>query len=295
MATLVEPATDYNVNETMKVVDIPLKDIFSDSEFNIRGIINMPDVVDLARNINTHGLQQPIAVQPYNKEGYKYRIVLGHRRFAAHQYLQRETIPAIIKHNLSEIQALALNFNENVNRKDLNVLEEAHGVKRFLDAGETIESTAKLVNKGKRWVGVRFQLLKMPEPIQHEAAAGYLTQSQIEELASLDDPDLQLATVRRIKEAILNGQQRLPKVKEKKKNPTVMKRRKPDEMYEMVNHIIDETGVTNPFTRAIAWCNGEINDLDLYRDMVEYFREKGIAYSPPMEVAHLIQLKPIGV
>jgi len=278
------------VNLTMQVVDIPMEQIFSDSKFNIRGEIRMTDVVELARNINTHGLLQPITVQPYDKAPPAiYRIVLGHRRFEAHRYLQRETVPAIIKHGLTDVQALALNFNENVNRKDLNILEEAYGVQRFLDTGETVETIAKLVNKGKRWVSIRKDLLKMPTPIQQDAAAGWLTQDQILDLTEIHDPDEQMKIVKAIKEAKGRGEQRLPKINKKKTNPTKRRIRNRAEILDMIEHVIDETGVTNPFTRAWAWANGDISDLDLYRDMEEYFKAQDIAYSPPLEILELLR------
>jgi len=284
---------DYHRNESMAALDIPLGDVYSDAVFNTRGAIRMPDVVDLARDINTHGLLQPITVQPYDKEpGYKLRIVLGHRRFAAFQFLQRETIPAIIREGLSEIEALALNFIENVHRKDLNILEEAYGVQRFLASGETVETTAKLINKGRNWVHIRKELLKMPAPIQEDAAAGWLTQSQILDLSEIGDYKEQLEIVRAIKEAKGRGEKRLPDIGKKKSNPTIRKKRNPSEILDMIEHIIDETGVASPFTRSLAWANGEINDVELYREMIDYFKSVDVPYSPPLDVSHLIPLTP---
>ncbi len=283
------------VDSDMKIEHLPLTEIYSDSTFNIRGAIHMGDVVELAKNINARGLLQAIAVQPYDKmPGFKWRIVLGHRRFAAHQHLQRETIPCVVKYGLSDIDAMAANFNENINRKDLNILEEAYGVKRFADNKLTVDQIAKLVNKGKNWVRIRQALLLMPEPIQQDAAAEFLTQGQILDLSTIGDPDEQMRIVRKIKEAKLNGEKRLPKVKEKHRDPTKLKRRQPNEIYEMVNHIIDETGEGSVATRALAWTNGEISDLDWYRDLIDFYAEKGIVYLPPLEVRHLITVKKGG-
>lgn len=279
----------------MQIEHLPLSEIYSDSTFNIRGAIHMGDVVELAKNINAHGLLQAISVQPYDKvPGYKWRIILGHRRFAAHQHLQRETIPCVIKHGMSDIDAMAANFNENINRKDLNILEEAYGVKRFADNKLTVEQIAKLVNKGKNWVRIRQALLLMPEPIQQDAAAEFLTQGQILDLSTIGDPDEQMRIVRKIKEAKLNGEKRLPKVKEKTRDPLKLKRRQPNEIYEMVNQIIDETGQGSVATRALAWANGEISDLDFYRDLIEYYNSIDVPYQPPLEVRHLITVKKGG-
>ncbi len=279
----------------MQIQHLPLSEIYSDSTFNIRGAIHMGDVVELAKNINSHGLLQAISVQPYDKvPGYKWRIILGHRRFAAHQHLQRTMIPCVIKEGMSDIDAMAANFNENINRKYLNILEEAYGVKRFADSRLTVEQIAKLVNKGKNWVRIRQALLLMPEPIQQDAAAEFLTQGQILDLSTIGDPDEQMRIVRKIKEAKLNGEKRLPKVKEKTRDPLKLKRRQPNEIYEMVNHIIDETGQGCVGTRALAWANGEITDLDFYRDLIEYYKSIDVPYQPPLEVQHLITIKKAG-
>ncbi len=274
---------EYALTEGMTVKDIPMSEIYPDDTFNVRGMIRPSDIVELAGNINRYGLLQPITIQPYALHPPEiYRVVLGHRRQAAFKYLRRETIPAIIKENLSDLEALALNFNENVNRKELNILEEAYGIGRFLAAGETVETTAKIVNKGKQWVTIRKNLLEMPKEIQEDAAAGWLTQAQILDLSSINDHDEQLSLVKQIKEAKQRGEERLPKIKQKKVDPTIKKVRNRMAGLDMIDHIVDETGVTSPFTRTIAWMIGEISDLDL---------EKGIPYSPPIEVRDLINIK----
>lgn len=276
-----------------KVDEIPLSDIYCDNAFNIRGEIRQPDIVDLARNINTHGLMSHIIARknPHINDPelghYKYQIVAGHRRFKAFEFLQRESIPCRLI-DVDDKTALFLNFSENVNRKDLNILEEAHGVKRFLEVGETIESISKAINRGKKWVVIRRNLLGMPKDIQDDVAAGWLTQAQILELSDIDDPNKQMEIVKQIKTAKARNERRLPDIKPKVANPTVLKRRNPDAIMDMINHFIDETGVTSPFTRMGAWANGDISDLDLYRDAIDYFKMINVPYEPPLEVRHLI-------
>lgn len=279
------------VDNAMSVENISMDDIFSDQDFNIRGGIHMGDVVELAKNIETRGLLQAIAIQPYNKDGFKWRIVLGHRRYAAFQHLKRKTIPAIIKYGMSEIDALIANFSENINRKDLNILEEAYGVDRLGQKGMTVEQIAKNINKGRNWVRIRQALLKMPPAIQQDAAANFITQGQIFDLSSVNDPDEQMAIVHRIKEAKLNGERRLPIVKDKKRNLIRSKRRSPEEMFDMIDHLITETGQGSIITRTLAWTAGEITDLDFYRDIIAFHTEHDIPYDPPEEVREYIRIK----
>ncbi len=278
-------------NTELTVYNVLLDDIYSDSSFNIRGEIRMSDIIELAKNIDSHTLLQPISVQPYDKHPPQTkRIILGHRRFAAFEYLKRKTIPAIIREGLTDVQAMALNFNENVNRKDLNILEEAYGVQRFLDAGEDVESIAKIVNKGKKWVVIRRDLLTYPKPIQEDAATGWLTQAQIADLVTVHGDTEKMAIVKAIKEAKGRNERRLPTIKTKKSNPTARKRRTPEDIMDMIEHVLDETHVVSPFTRAWAWANGEISDLDLYREMQAYFDAHDILYSPPLEVLDYMKI-----
>lgn len=276
-------------DEAMKIEDISLDEIYSDMDFNIRGEITMTDVVELARDIEKHTLLQAITIQPYVKiPGCKYRIVVGHRRYAAFQYLGRTTIPAIIKHGLTEIQASCLNFVENIMRKDLNKLQEAHGIERLLKAGLTNDEIAKMIGQGVGWVQVRVLLLKLPHLVQLEAAAGFLVDNQIRDLATIKNIDDQYKIVKAIKEARLRGDTRLPTIKDKKRDPTKLVKKSTSEVYDMIEHIINEFKDGNIATRALAWVNGEISDMDFHRDLMAYAKELGVPYNPPEHVAKLL-------
>ena len=275
----------------MKVHHISVSEIYSDPDFNIRGEIDRANIVSLARDIDSKGLLQPITIQPRNDPKFpdkKYRVVVGNRRFEAYQFLERETVPCIIKENLSDIDALSLNFTENIERQNLNILQEAQGIDRFIILGLTLNAIADITKQGKNWVNIRYSLLSMPENIQQDAAAGFITQGQIRDLAEIKNPNEQLKIVKAIKEARFRGESRLPIIKKKKTNPTVRKRRSPDEIYDMMDHILEEMKSSNLATRSLAWANGEISDLDLYRDLIEYSKENNLSYQPPPEVANLI-------
>ena len=114
----------------MEVIRVPLADIWMDEEFNSRDKIEMTQVVDLGRSIKKDGLIQPIILMPTPESQASYKVVAGHRRTKAHMIIQHDddkfkTIPAIIRTDLDEKHARLLNLNENLARKDLNVMEEA--------------------------------------------------------------------------------------------------------------------------------------------------------------------------
>src|SRR5690606_17025719 len=251
--------------EKMKVEELPVDEIYSDPEFNVRGDIAPGSVIDLARNIQTNTLLQPISVQPFdrviNDHRYKWRIVVGHRRHMAFQLLERERIPCVIKENLNDLDAFTLNYIENINREQLNILQEAKGLEKFKKAGLTIEETSKRINQSKGWIQIRFALLGLPEPIQNEAAAGYITQTQIRDLNSLGSAAAQLEAVKKLKDARISGEKRALSLKDPKKgNPTKAKKRGPTEIDEMIVHMLETVG-PNIGTRALAWANGNIPDI----------------------------------
>src|SRR5258706_4547785 len=169
----------------MNIQELPLKDIFADTDFNCRGAIAPIDVVDLARDIDAHGLQQAIVVQPFKDPQYKYRIVAGYRRHKAFQVLQRETIPCNVVDGLSDVQARIMNLSENLKRKDLNMLQEAKALEHLKNAGLTQDDVAREIGMSRGWTQIRFMILDLPKEIQYEVAAGFLSQQQVRDLSTL--------------------------------------------------------------------------------------------------------------
>ena len=267
--------------------EIATKLIYSDDDFNCRGVIAPMDVVDLARDIDEHGLQFPIAVQPKEDvqaglpPGFDFRIIAGHRRFAAcTKILKREFIPAMVKTGLSETQARVMNLAENLQRKALNILQEANAISRLKDLGVPREHVAKQLGVTGSWVQVRFYLLEMPEEIQKEAAAGILTQYHIMQLHTLKTPEEKYEAVRKIKDARAAGE-KVPHVgKRKKVSEDVAKERKKDEIEEMMLTISERLG-NGIHTRCLAWAAGNINTLELYKSLKAHAESEGKTFYPP--------------
>jgi ParB family chromosome partitioning protein len=270
---------------------IPIETIFADASFNSRGEVNRSDVVELSRNIERHGLLQPITVQPYLlREPYKWRIIIGHRRFEAVKMLNWKTIPTVIKEGLSDIDAFALNLIENINRKDLNIVQEARALERFKNAGVTLEDTAKRIGKSKGWVQIRFTLLNLDPLIQSEAAGGLITQEQIKDIASLPGRELQFQAVRNIKESRARGDKRALKVKKPRKNLLKRKERNISERGEMLSHVLDTIGPCIA-TRVLAWTNGDISTLEVHRDLQQFAQSIGKRYSIPKDL--IVEAEPV--
>jgi ParB/RepB/Spo0J family partition protein len=275
------------VEADMKIEHPRMDDIFCDDDFNCRGAIAPIDVLDLSKSIDKIGLQQPITIQPWDKQpGKKYRIISGHRRFQAYRLLQpkRDTIPAIINRSpMDELTARKLNFEENLKRKDLNILQESRALIPFDRAGWTQEQIASELSMSKGWVQARLALLKLPDEIQQVAAAGLLTQEHIKQLASMKSKQQQFEAVKKIKEAKLAGEKKKIEVVKKKRDVLAKKKREPQEIFDMIEMISKAIGF-GFYTRCLAWSAGEISDFELMRDLRDEASKRGIKWEIPADI-----------
>lgn len=271
-----------------QVSNLPMDSIHLDSEFNCRGTILPMDVVDLAKDIEINGLQFPIAVQPVKDvegglpEGKLFRIVAGHRRFIAFRVNDEQFIPAMIKSELSELRARLVNLTENLKRQDLNILQEASAVNGLRLLGMTQEAIADELGMSRTWVQIRLHLLRLPEDIQAEAAAGCLNQYQIREIFSLDDNEKRYAAVRKIKDARLRGEKGVSVGKTAKEDPFKKKRQSKQAVQDMIDHLARTVGY-GLHTRVLAWANGVINSAELFFDIKAYADDNDMEYNCPIK------------
>lgn len=271
--------------ETTEVPEILMKEIFSDPDFNCRGIIVPLDVVDLMRSIESKGLQQPIIVQPYPlKPPFKYRIVMGHRRHMAHILLKRETIPALIRNGLSDTDAMALNLIENLERSDLNIMQEARAIARFNIVGISKDEVAKRIGKSKGWVDIRFMALGLPKEIQQQVEAGMLTQQQIRDIYNLPSVTQKYEATKKVIDARIRGDAKKIVIKEPKPRKLTEKRnRSVTEIFALQDKIQEAIG-NNFGTRCLAWCGGTISDVDIFHDIKEIANANGLHFEIPPEM-----------
>lgn len=269
----------------MQVASLPIDQIHIDDDFNCRGAMAPIDVQELAEDIKTNGLHQPVLVMTCNEEeqaktGKKYKLIAGFRRTYAHKILKMTHIMAVVKEHLPAAQALLINLSENLKRKDLNILQEAQALEKLEAAGVTQERMANYVGMSRGWVCARLDLLKLPQDVQKEAAAGMITQYQIRELVLLKSTDKVYAAVRKIKEAKIRGESTKDIVTaERKVKCTVKKHRSPRQIGAMMDYIIEQVGA-NAATRCLAWAAGNLSDIELFG----YLEEELAGFQkPPFE------------
>jgi ParB/RepB/Spo0J family partition protein len=268
-----------------EITHLLVAEIWADSDFNCRGQIAHIDVVDLAKDIDKHGLQQPISVRPLESEEdkslHKWKVITGHRRHKAFEILGRDTIPCIINEKISDEEALILNLGENLHRRDLNIIQEANALMRLKLTGFSVVEVARQLNKSTTWVNIRYMLLELPDVIKEAAAAGYINQTQIRELHALSDFKKQIEAARKIKAAKARGE-KAPKITKPKRNMFKKKPRELEDVFFMQKHIREAIG-NNFGTRCLAWAAGEINDLELYRDIKDIAVKADLSYRIPYD------------
>ena len=274
-----------------QIEQILVAQVWNDIEFNSRGNIIPLEVVTLANNIKEKGLMQPIVIQPWEPgfskwvcpPGKKYRIVMGHRRYEAVKQLGVSKIKAIIKKGLSEEDALALNLIENIERKQLDLVQEAKSIQRFKLLGMTHREIAEKVKMSTGWVQVRMTLLELPIEIQQEAKLGTITTEHIKTIGGMNREE-QFEAVRQIKDAKLAGTKLELRVRKKtaKVNPKEKKLRTGPEIEKMQDFIIDNMG-QNLATRALAWSGGYIDNLAFMQSLKIWADQNGKPFSIPAD------------
>lgn len=153
------------------------------------------DLEDLAQSIRVNGVVQPIVVR---QRGSRYEIIAGERRWRASQRAELRRIPAVVK-EVSDEKMLELALVENIQRAELNPIEEAKAYRKLIDTlGLTQETVADRVGKSRAVVATATRLLKLPGEVQRELETGRLSAGHGRALLMTDDPKIQRAVTNSI-------------------------------------------------------------------------------------------------
>ena len=139
---------------------------------------------ELADSIRQHGVMQPILVRPLPE--HRYEIIAGERRFRAAQLAGLDEVPVLVR-EVPDEKALAMALIENVQREDLNPLEEAQAIRRLLDEfGYSHEQAAEAIGRSRSATSNLLRLLNLAEPVQALLLAGDLDMGHARALLGLD-------------------------------------------------------------------------------------------------------------
>lgn len=143
-------------------------------------------IEELAASIKEHGIIQPIVVR---KRENGYEIVAGERRWRAARKAELTQVPCLVR-ELSDEQNMLFAIIENMQREDLNPIEEAEGLQRMMQTfGMTQEQVSKSVGKSRPYIANALRLLKLPQEIIEQIAEGNLSAAHGRTLAGIEDDD----------------------------------------------------------------------------------------------------------
>ena len=160
-----------SASDTAAETKLPIEDIVPNPN-QPRIHFNETELRELSESIQEHGVLQPLLVR---KHGNGYEIIAGERRYQASKLAGLEELPVIIK-DVNDEEMLALALIENLQRSDLNPVEEAKGYRQLIDAsGMTQEALSKAVSKSRSAITNSLRLLDLPDVVQQMIFEGKLT------------------------------------------------------------------------------------------------------------------------
>ncbi|MDQ2976664.1 MAG: ParB/RepB/Spo0J family partition protein [Acidobacteriota bacterium] len=180
--------------------EIPI-DLIDPSTLQPRIIFDEGKLDELAQSITANGVVQPLLLR---RKGARFELIAGERRWRAAQRAGLAKVPAVIR-NVSDDKVLELALIENIQREDLNPIEEARAYKRLIDTiGLTQETVAERVGRDRSYVTNYLRLLRLPDDLQELLQKGRLSTGHARTLLALDQVDAQRRIARRIIEQDLS-------------------------------------------------------------------------------------------
>lgn len=220
-------------------------------------------LVELSESIKQFGVLQPLLVQ--NRNDY-YEIIAGERRWRAAKLAGLKEIPVIIK-ELSDQEVVEISLIENIQREDLNPIEEAFAYKRLLtEFNLKQDEVAERVSKSRTAVTNSMRLLKLNEKVQQMVIDDMISTGHARALLGIEDLDKQYATAQRIfdeKLSVRETEKLVKKMQQERNNPTPEKVNKIDPQMEAVYHDIEEK------MKVILGTKVAINQKDANKGKIE--------------------------
>ena len=196
--------TPVESHATQGLAEIPISQI-QPNPFQPRKTFNEASIDELARSVRQHGIVQPLVV---TRAGDKYKLIAGERRFRAAQKAGLTTVPVLIKEMMGEGDALQIALIENIQREDLNPIEEAMAYHQLHDDFQlTQEEISRRVGKERSTVANFLRLLKLPDPVKKLLASGQLSMGHARALLAIESPKKQEQLADRVVRKNLNVRQ----------------------------------------------------------------------------------------
>ena len=182
-------------NEEMIEIDI---DLIEPNTLQPRTNFDEERLEELAQSIKSNGIIQPLLVRRLN--GERFQLVAGERRWRAAQRAGLLRVPCVVR-EIPEDKILELALIENIQRQELNAIEEAHAYKRLIESlGLTQEMVAQRVGRDRTFITNYLRLLRLPEDIQQLVERDKLSMGHARALLGIDDPEIQRKVAKNVTE-----------------------------------------------------------------------------------------------
>ena len=182
-------SSDTTVDATLSRADATIDiDKLSPNPAQPRRDFSTESLEELARSIQARGILQPLIIRPSNNGSGRYEIVAGERRWRAAQLAQLHDVPVIIR-ELTDAETLEVAIIENIQRANLNPVEEAMGYRELMEHyGHTQERLATALGKSRSHIANLLRLLTLPEEVQAHIRSGELSSGHARALVTADNP-----------------------------------------------------------------------------------------------------------
>jgi ParB family chromosome partitioning protein len=209
-------------------------------KFQPRKIFNKQSLEELSNSIKERGVVQPIIVRRSKVIDGKYEIVAGERRWLASQNAGLNEIPAVVI-EADDTKALEFAIVENVQRSDLNPIEEATGYKRLMDEfGYDQEKVGKFIGKSRAYIANCLRLLSLPKDVVNLIELGKITQGHAKVLVGLDNANLLAKKIVEKKLSVRQAENLVNLFKKPKKIKLISK---DSNLRELENILINKLGI----------------------------------------------------
>ena len=175
----------HAIGTDLQIVDIGA---LEPNPFQPRGPIDAASLAELTESIRSQGVLQPLLVRPHGNQPGQFQIVAGERRWRAARLAGLGEVPCLVR-KLTDAQTSAAALVENLQRDDLNAIEEAEGFRRLQsEFGMTQDLLATAIGKSRSHVANTIRLLNLPDEVQHEVRRGALSAGHARALLGHPDP-----------------------------------------------------------------------------------------------------------
>lgn len=230
---------ENSVEELSASNKLPLDEIIPNKE-QPRKTFDEAALQELADSIAQHGVLQPLLVRPLVSGGYQ--LVAGERRYRASRIAGLKEVPVVIK-ELSDIETMEIALIENLQREDLNPIEEAEGLQALIDkCGFTQEDVAASVGRSRPAIANSLRLLKLPDSVRDMTRDGKISAGHARALLALENEALILEAADNIiaNKMTVRDVERLAKTKDKASVSQKRNKRR-DSFYDEVELSLSET------------------------------------------------------